>query len=80
MKNRRRNDSEALVDALTAAAIDRDLGECRSIVGQLGKGHGSSPQLVREARACHRRLRSVEQLRARIGLPPLGPSARAIAV
>jgi hypothetical protein len=78
MRSRRRS-SEALVDALTAAAIDRDVSEARALVGALARG--SDPlALVREARACDRRLKSVEQLRARLGLAPLGPSARAMAV
>lgn len=76
---KRRRSSEALVDALTAAAIDRDVIEARGIVGALARG--SDPRaLIREAKACDRRLRSVENLRNRLGLAPLGPSARALAV
>jgi hypothetical protein len=79
MKSKRRSDGADLIDSLTAAALDRDLGECRAIVGQLGKG-SPSPRLVREARACSRRLTSVEQFRASLGLAPLRPAARALAV
>jgi hypothetical protein len=78
MRSKRRS-SEALIDSLTAAAIDRDVLEARGIVGALARG--SDPlALVREAKACDRRLRSVQNLRNRLGLAPLGPSARAIAV
>jgi hypothetical protein len=74
MRSKRRS-SEALVDALTAAAIDRDVLEARGIVGALARG--SDPlALVREAKACDRRLRSVQNLRNRLGLAPMGPSAR----
>ena len=75
MRSKRRS-SEDLVDALTRAAIGRDTAEALELVHELGKGRAPAPDLVREARACGRRLRSVEQLRARLGLAPLGPSAR----
>jgi hypothetical protein len=79
MKSKRRNGSADLIDSLTAAALTRDMGEALSIVRELGRG-SASPHLVREARSCSRRLTSVEQFRASLGLAPLGPSARAIAV
>jgi hypothetical protein len=78
MRSRRRS-SEDLVDALTRAALGRDTAEALELVHELGKGRAPSPELVASARACGRRLRSVEQLRKRLGLEPF-PSARAIAV
>jgi hypothetical protein len=71
---RRSSDSEALIDSLTAAAIDRDVMEARGIVGALARGSDPAA-LVREAKACDRRLRSVQNLRNRLGLAPVGPSA-----
>ncbi len=79
MKSKRRNDGADLIDSLTAAALTRDMGEALAIVRELGKG-SASPGLVREARGCARRLKSVEDFRAELGLSPLGPSARALAV
>jgi hypothetical protein len=80
MKSKRRSsDSHALVDALTGAALTRDMDEAVSIVRAMGKGP-ASPDLIREARGCAKRLRSIEQFRASLGLAPLHPSARAIAV
>ncbi len=80
MRSKRSKSVDDLTDALTRAALGRDTAEALELVHELGKGRAPSPWLVSEVRACGRRLRSVEQLRARLGLAPLGPSARAIAV
>jgi hypothetical protein len=80
MKSRRRSsDSQALVDALSGAALARDMDQAVSIVRAMGKGP-ASPDLIREARGCAKRLKSIERFRASLGLSPLHPSAHAIAV
>lgn len=79
MKSRRRSDGLYELDALTRAALSRDTAEAVDLVHELAKG--SDPlALTREAKACTRRLRSVEGLRTRLGLPPIAPGHRAIAV
>jgi hypothetical protein len=79
MRSKARGDELHEIDALTRSAVARDQAEALELVHELGKG-SASPRLVREARAVDRRLRSVEGLRARLGLAPLGAAPRALAV
>jgi hypothetical protein len=80
MRSKAKGDELYELDALTRSAVARDQAEALELIHELGKCRAPSRRLVQEAKAVDRRLRSMEGLRARLGLAPLGAAPRALAV